>query len=79
VGILFILLIAIKQFMGEVVKEDAAVKEDVGEAVDAEVPCDNNLYDGMPDDNNDDDHDNSDHDNNDHAGAESEVMVDVAG
>jgi hypothetical protein len=59
-----------------------AVKEDVGEPVDAVVPCDNNSYDGMPDDssgdNNDDDHDNSDHDNNDHAGGESEVMVDEA-
>jgi hypothetical protein len=65
--------------MGEVVKEDAAVKEDVGEAVDAEVPCDNNSYDGMPDDNNDDGHHNSDHDNNDHAGGVSEVTGDVAG
>ncbi len=69
--------------MDGVVKEGVAVKEDVGEAVDAEVPCDNNSYGGMPDDNNgennDDDHDNSDHDNNDHAGGESEVMVDVVG
>ena len=60
---------------------DGVVKEGVGELVDAEVPCDNNSYDGMYDDNNgdnNDDHDNSDHDNNDHAGGESEVMVDEA-
>jgi hypothetical protein len=68
--------------MDGVVKEGEVVMEDVGEAVDAEVPCDNNLYGGMPDDNNgdnNDDHDNSDHDNNDRAGGELEVMVDVAG
>lgn len=65
--------------MDGAVKEGVAVKGGVGEAVDAEVPCDDNSYCGIPDDNNDDDHDNSDHDNNDHAGGESEVKVDVVG